>query len=109
MSLEPGKQQVKENNKERVSHAKPVSEEKCGVKQSSEVKAKAPVSSERGITNPTSTDKGSTATKPLNIVRSSKFRHIEGSVKDRSTFISKFPSLNSTVPGDSNAFQVSKL
>ena len=46
------------------------------------------------------------ATKSKNIVRSSKFRHIEGSSKDRATFITKFPSLSSTVPGDSNSFQV---
>lgn len=46
------------------------------------------------------------ATKNLNIVRSSKFRHIEGYLRDRSSFVTKFPSLSSTVPGDSNAFQV---
>ena len=47
--------------------------------------------------------------KAINIVRSSKFRHIEGKFKHRSTFISKIPSLSSTVPGDSNAFQVTFL
>ena len=41
------------------------------------------------------------------VVRSSKFRHIEGKSKHSSTCITKIPSLCSTVPGDSNAFQVS--
>lgn len=49
------------------------------------------------------------ATKKMNIVRSSKFRHIEGHLCERSSFITKFPSLSSTVPGDSNAFQVSDV
>ncbi len=44
--------------------------------------------------------------KVLNIVRSSKFRHIEGQTMHRSTYIDKIPKLNGTVPGDSNAFQV---
>ena len=44
--------------------------------------------------------------KVLNIVRSSKFRHIEGHMMHRSTNIDKIPKLSSTVPGDSNAFQV---
>ena len=44
--------------------------------------------------------------KVLNIVRSSKFRHIEGHMMHRSTQIDKIPKLSSTVPGDSNAFQV---
>ena len=48
----------------------------------------------------------SEAAKTMTIVRSSKFRHIEGKFRHRSTFISKIPSLSSTVPGDSNAFQV---
>lgn len=47
--------------------------------------------------------------KTVNIVRPSKFRHIEGKFRHRSTFISKMPSLSSTVPGDSNAFQVNCL
>lgn len=42
------------------------------------------------------------------IVRSSKFRHIEGKFRHKSSFISKIPRLSSTVPGDSNAFQVKK-
>lgn len=44
--------------------------------------------------------------KSLNIVRSSKFRHIEGKYKHRSSYITKIPSLSATVPGDCNAFQV---
>lgn len=44
--------------------------------------------------------------KTLNIVRSSKFRHIEGKFHQKSSFINKIPPLSSTVPGDSNAFQV---
>ncbi len=48
----------------------------------------------------------SDAAKSMSIVRSSKFRHIEGKFKHRSTFISKLPSLSSTVPGDANVFQV---
>ena len=55
----------------------------------------------------TSTNAVVVTTKNLNIVRSSKFRHIEGHFRERSSFINKFPSLSSTVPGDSNAFQVS--
>ena len=44
--------------------------------------------------------------KNLNIVRSSKFRHIEGKHMHQSSQITKIPSLSSTVPGDSNGFQV---
>ncbi len=44
--------------------------------------------------------------KSMKIVRSSKFRHIDGKFKHRSSFITKFPALRSTVPGDSNSFQV---
>lgn len=44
--------------------------------------------------------------KVLNIVRSSKFRHIDGQMMHRSTHIDKVPKLSSTVPGDSNAYQV---
>ena len=42
--------------------------------------------------------------KLLNIVRTSKFRHIEGSVMHKSTHIDGIPPLCETVPGDSNAF-----
>ena len=48
----------------------------------------------------------SDAAKTITIVRSSKFRHIEGKFRHRSTFISKLPSLSTTVPGDSNVVQV---
>lgn len=44
--------------------------------------------------------------KRVAIVRSSKFRHIEGKARHSSTYITKIPALSSTVPGDSNAFQV---
>ena len=53
--------------------------------------------------------KVSTSNKCFNVVRSSKFRHIEGKFRHRSTFINRIPALNSTVPGDSNAFQVEHL
>ena len=42
----------------------------------------------------------------LNIVRSSKVRHVEGRIAHKSTHIEKLPKLSTTVPGDSNAFQV---
>jgi coronin-7 len=42
--------------------------------------------------------------KVLNLVRSSKFRHIEGSIAHKSTHIESMPDLNRTIPGDSNAF-----
>ena len=42
----------------------------------------------------------------LNIVRSSKVRHVEGRIAHKSTHIEKLPKMNTTVPGDSNAFQV---
>lgn len=44
--------------------------------------------------------------KNITVVRSSKFRHIEGKSRHNSTYITKIPALSSTVPGDSNAFQV---
>jgi len=44
--------------------------------------------------------------KVLNIVRSSKYRHIEGHMMPRSTLIDKIPKLSTIVPGDSDAFQV---
>ena len=44
--------------------------------------------------------------KVLNIVRSSKFRHIQGGTMHRSTHIEKLPKLSVAVPGESNAFQV---
>ena len=44
--------------------------------------------------------------KVLNIVRSSKFRHIQGGTMHRSTHIEKLPRLSVAVPGDSDAFQV---
>ena len=44
--------------------------------------------------------------KVLNIVRSSKYRHIEGHMMHRSTTIDKIPKLSTIVPGDSDAFQV---
>lgn len=50
--------------------------------------------------------KGRVPSRTTNIVRSSKFRHIEGKFKHRSTFINKLPPLSSTVPGDSNLLQV---
>ena len=45
-------------------------------------------------------------TKVLNIVRSSKFRHIQGGTMHRSTHIEKLPKLSVAIPGESNAFQV---
>ena len=41
--------------------------------------------------------------KLLNIVRTSKFHHIEGIVMHKSTHIDSIPELCRTVPGDSNA------
>lgn len=46
--------------------------------------------------------------KVVTFVRSSKFRHIEGSLSHKSSTIDKLPALSSTVPGDSNAFQANK-
>ena len=48
------------------------------------------------------------STKSHSFVRSSKFRHIEGQLSHRSSAIDKLPSLSSTVPGDSNAFDGNK-
>ena len=45
--------------------------------------------------------------KVLNIVRSSKVRHVEGQTLHKSTFIDRVPTISTTVPGDSNAFAVS--
>ena len=42
--------------------------------------------------------------KVLNLVRSSKFRHIEGAILHKSTHIDSIPPLHKTIPGDSNAF-----
>ena len=49
-----------------------------------------------------------TSHKVVNLVRSSKFRHIEGQLSHRSSAIDKVPTISSTVPGDSNAFAVNK-
>jgi coronin-7 len=46
--------------------------------------------------------------KVLNIVRSSKFRHIQGGTLHRSTHIEKLPKLSVAVPGDSNGFQANR-
>jgi coronin-7 len=46
--------------------------------------------------------------KPLNIVRSSKFRHIQGGTMHRSTHIEKLPKLSMAVPGDCNGFQANR-
>ena len=73
-------------------------------KHLSEEQARQPTKTEVEVESPSSAV--AVATKNLAIVRSSKFRHIEGHLRDRSSFIRKFPSLSSVVPGDSNAFQV---
>ena len=44
--------------------------------------------------------------KVMNIVRSSKFRHIQGGKMHRSTHIEKLPKLSVAILGESNAFQV---
>ena len=41
-------------------------------------------------------------------MRSSKVRHVEGRLAHKSTHVEKLPKLSTTVPGDSNAFQVSQ-
>jgi coronin-7 len=46
--------------------------------------------------------------KVLNIVRSSKFRHIQGGTMHRSTHIEKLPKLSVAIPGESNAFQANR-
>lgn len=87
MSLEPKKrhQEFSEAEKEAVISA--FSQE---FDSESEPSPAAPVSSLR------------------NVVRSSKFRHIEGKYRHQSSYITKLPSLSSTVPGDSNGFQVDR-
>jgi len=77
-----------------------------GMKPVTEVSASSATKGPVAPSQEVSSSGKSGASKSFNIVRSSKFRHIEGSLKDKTTFITKFPSLSSTVPGDSNAFQV---
>ena len=46
--------------------------------------------------------------KVFNIIRSSKYRHIQGGTMHRSTHIEKLPKLSVSIPGDSNGFQVGR-
>lgn len=70
--------------------------------------SKVQVPKEEAKSSAGDTPSHASSTKSLTIVRSSKFRHIEGKFKHQSTFITKLPSLSSTVPGDSNAFQANR-
>ncbi len=121
VSLEPCKQKGQKNQKELPKASQKKSPEASQGKAPGPRKLETEVDcnkrksgQERSVkselsspsTNEASSVPSSAPPKALNIVRSSKLRHIEGSSRDRATFITKFPSLSSTVPGDSNAFQV---
>ncbi|CAI8054249.1 Coronin-7 [Geodia barretti] len=69
---------------------------------------KSPIPDSRTVSEESRSSSFSPTPKVLNIVRSSKFRHIQGGTLHRSTHIEKLPKLSVAMPGDSNGFQANR-